>query len=285
MKSPYICVAAACVLLAGCESHGPVETRKATIGQSIQGRPIDIQVLGNGPEHVLIGATIHGNEWAGTPILEKLLPYLQARPDLLEGKTVTLIPVMNPDGYHFKTRGNANGVDLNRNFPATNRQNTKRYGMSAFSEPESRAWADYITSTTPARMVIMHQPYNQMDWDGPGRPLAIHMAKHTIMPEERVGARPGSMGSHYGVDLNIPIITYELPKDAEKLTPDELWDRYARSLVAAITWPRPIGLARFNSATRWDLLGPLALLGAAVVLLGLGQFAMARVNRPKKPSE
>jgi hypothetical protein len=228
----------------------------------------------------LFGASIHGNEWAGTPLLRKLVVYLSRHPELLEGRTISFIPVMNPDGYHFNTRGNAHGVDLNRNFPATNRQNSKRYGPHEFSEPESRAWFDYIARFAPSRMIIMHQPYDIVDWDGPGEPLARHMARHAGMKAERVGGRPGSMGSHYGVDKGLPIITFELPRNAQQKPFTVQWNTYGRALVSAITWPNDVSLTKFHSGPRWDLLAPLAILAGSILIIAAGSIIASRKHRP-----
>ena len=59
-----------CLLVAiaalGAEAAEPVEV---TLGQSVAGRPIIARVYGDGPETVLILASIHGSEPAGTPQL------------------------------------------------------------------------------------------------------------------------------------------------------------------------------------------------------------------------
>jgi len=249
------------------------------IGQSVQGRPIEAITYGEGPDRILIGATIHGNEWAGTPVVESLLKYFDNNLDILEGRTIAVIPVLNPDGFHHKTRGNANGVDLNRNFPAENRANSQRYGMSAFSEPESKALYDFINKFDPARIVIFHQPLYKVDWDGPAKGLAQHMARHTILPEERIGARPGSMGSHYGVDRKLPIITYELPRHAERETTETLWNTYGRATLAAITWPDGVSMAQFEGRSRRDLAIPVFLLVGCGALVSLGLIIGQRKPR------
>ncbi len=266
----------------GC-SHQRAEKAETpprkVIGHSVHGRPIEAVTIGNGPEHVFIGATIHGNEWAGTPIVEKLIDYLPGRKDILGSRTVTIVPVINPDGYHFKTRGNAHGVDLNRNFPAENRENSRRYGMSAFSEPESKILYDIIEETSPTRIVIIHQPLDKVDWDGPARPLAQHMARHTHLPEDRIGARPGSMGSHYGVDKNIPIITYELPRHAERESTSTLWDQYGRALLASITYPEPVSRAAFSPVSLSTLLAPVVILVVSLLVLFVVDWFFTRRRR------
>jgi predicted deacylase len=60
---------------------------------------------------VLVVGCVHGNEPAGIAVadaLEHLSP---------KGVDLWIVPDLNPDGVAADTRGNAHGVDLNRNFP------------------------------------------------------------------------------------------------------------------------------------------------------------------------
>jgi protein MpaA len=207
------------------------------VGLSVRDRPITCLVLGFGPDVILIMATIHGNESAGTPLVQQLNDYLQQHPELLDGKTVVLLPVANPDGYALGKRFNVNNVDLNRNFEAANRQNNKTNGLTALSEPEARAINQLILEFMPDRIVSIHQPLVCIDFDGPGKMLAEQMAQHCDLPVKRLGARPGSLGSYAGVTLGIPIITFEMKKDDSNLEPEVLWQRYGKALLAAIVYP------------------------------------------------
>ena len=76
-------------------------------------------------------STVHGDTTTGWILLLRLIDYILENPDLpecanvLENIDLYICPNMNPDGtYHGgnntvdgATRANANGVDLNRNFP------------------------------------------------------------------------------------------------------------------------------------------------------------------------
>jgi hypothetical protein len=79
---------------------------------SVEGRPIPMEVLGDGPGVLLFLAVIHGNEPAGAPLLHHLSRHLRLHPELLTDRSVILIPIANPDGMVHGTRGNSNGVDL-----------------------------------------------------------------------------------------------------------------------------------------------------------------------------
>ena len=70
--------------LAGCQAPAApritgIETRptmpvgyRVVVGNSVENRPIEMVVLGSGGDVVLIIATIHGNEPAGTPLVRRL---------------------------------------------------------------------------------------------------------------------------------------------------------------------------------------------------------------------
>ena len=59
----------------------------------------------------------------------------------------------------------------------------------------------------------------------------------TMFDVKKLGARPGSLGSYAGVDLGIPIITFEMLQNDSGLDSDTLWQRYGKALVAAIVYP------------------------------------------------
>ena len=216
-----------------------VETapRYHLLGRSVQGRPIRAQVLGNGRETTLFIATIHGNEPAGTPLMERLADHLTDNPDLMSGQRIVIIAVANPDGMAANTRGNIRGVDLNRNFEARNRVNNGTNGLRALSEPEARAIRAAILKYDPDRIITLHQPLNCIDYDGPAKALAKHMARYCALPVKKLGARPGSLGSYTGEELGIPTITMEMPAAATNLSKAALWKRYGQAVVAAISYP------------------------------------------------
>jgi protein MpaA len=207
------------------------------MGRSVKGRPMMIQVLGQGSETIFIMATIHGNEAAGVTLVEQLSEHLRENPTVLAGKRVVLLPVANPDGMAANTRENLHGVDLNRNFDASNRVDSETNGQSALTEPESRVLQKIIKEYSPSRIVSIHQPLTCIDFDGPAGALASRMAQYCDLPIKKLGAKPGSLGSFTGEGLKIPTITFELPEAAKDMSATALWGQYGRSLMAAIMYP------------------------------------------------
>jgi murein peptide amidase A len=211
------------------------KVEESVIGRSSEGRPIHCRVYGDGPDALMVIATIHGNEGAGTPLVEAFGEWLESHPDELAGRQVVIIPVANPDGMAAGVRFNPRGIDLNRNFPAGNWQDgdVNLHGETPLSEPESRSVLRAIMQYFPHRIVSIHQPLECIDYDGPAKELAEAMGKSSPLPVKKLGGLPGSLGSFVGETLKKPIITLELPKETSD-DPAELWKQYGESLVAAL---------------------------------------------------
>ncbi len=201
---------------------------------SVEGRPIPYSVHGRGPDSVLIVASIHGNEAAGTPLLERLEQHLSQNPELVQGVQVVLVPALNPDGVAAKQRLNANRVDLNRNFPAANRMSMRTAGSEPLSEPESAGLAALLDRFQPGRVLSIHGWVGVMDWDGPAEALARSVGRACGLPAKRIGSRPGSLGSFVGTDRDTPILTMELPSRARSMAPEQLWTDYGPAMLSFI---------------------------------------------------
>jgi hypothetical protein len=98
----------------------PDAVRVEEIGRSFQQRPIFLLRLGRGPEKILLWSQMHGDEPSATPALLDIVEYLVAHGDspevreILEGVTLLMIPMLNPDGAEIYSRRNAQGIDVNR---------------------------------------------------------------------------------------------------------------------------------------------------------------------------
>lgn len=204
-------------------------------GYSVRGRPIRYVKFGNGDDISLVFGAIHGDEPASNALALGLKYWLEDQEILPPEISIVIVPALNPDGLAANTRGNVNGVDLNRNFPARNRKNNERYGHKPLSEPESKALYDLMKRYPPNRIISIHQPLACIDYDGPALKMAESMAAVCDLPVRKLGARPGSFGSYAGVDRGIPTVTLELRRNDENQTVEQLWERYGKAVLAGIS--------------------------------------------------
>ena len=124
----------------------------APVGTSTRGLPIRAFTLGSGRPRILVFGCIHGNECAGSVVATRLL---HARPP--RRGSITVVQDLNPDGHAAKRRGNARGVDLNRNFPGTWRP-IRTAGPAPASEVETRLAMQLIRRLRPDVTIWFHQP-------------------------------------------------------------------------------------------------------------------------------
>ncbi len=169
--------------------------RTTTFGFSVRGRPLTVTEIGNpaGRHRVLIVGCIHGSECSGIAITSALRAGVPST-----DVDFWLVPDLNPDGYALGTRQNANGVDLNRNFPfkwiRLGSPGSLDYsGRASLSQPESAAAAALITRIQPTLAIWFHQHEGLVD-DSQG-PLAIERRLATLigLPLSRLTDYPGSV--------------------------------------------------------------------------------------------
>lgn len=203
-------------------------------GRSVQGRPVNATAIGSGDQCVMFIGGIHGNEPAGVGLCQQLAAYLGAHDELVYGLKVIIVPAANPDGLAAATRGNAHGVDINRNFATCNYTASAVHGGQAMSQPEAQYLRELIDRYRPMRIITIHQPLACIDYDGPAQGLAASVARASGLPVKKLGARPGSLGSYAGVENHIPTVTVELPQDASILTAVQVWARYGGAMMAAV---------------------------------------------------
>ena len=144
-------------------SVAPITTqpgpREITIGMSHLGRPILAVQIQDSPHRPVIAiGSIHGDESMGLEVVERL----RNSPDIPEGLNLWVIPTVNPDGLAASVRGNARGVDLNRNFATDDwrfvGQGSEKYsGEAAASEVETKAVQQFVLEQQPLLVVWWHQ--------------------------------------------------------------------------------------------------------------------------------
>lgn len=211
----------------------PDQWSSTRIGTSVKGESIDAYRFGTGPKRILILGGVHGDEY-GAEAAEQMITRLQDNPGLVPaGTEIHIIPSLNPDGRKASSRGNANGVDINRNMPSRNWSSELdpkdssgarglKGGNAPASEPESQAFIDYLGKDF-ASIVSLHSKGGLVDYDGPGGDaLAKKVAAACGLPAKHLGYQPyitGSMGIYVPEKYGIPVITIELnsPRLTDKM--------------------------------------------------------------------
>jgi protein MpaA len=150
------------VLVALLPAAEATAEKRSVIGHSVRGRAI-VSVRFGPPDSalkMLVVGDIHGNESDGMRITRELIA--TGAPPGLE---LIVVPTINPDGLAARTRGNARGVDLNRNFPFDWRPlgGGEYSGTGPLSEPESRAAHRLILREKPDVTIWFHQPFGLID--------------------------------------------------------------------------------------------------------------------------
>ena len=169
---------------------------------------------------VMIVGGIHGDEFSSISVTLKWMNILDKHHSGLFHWR--FIPALNPDGLLSKKsqRQNANGVDLNRNFPTSDweelaipywREITKNNprrdpGITHTSELETQWLVGQIKEFNPDVIISMHAPYHLVDYDGP--PTGPNNLGSLYL--RTLGVFPGSLGNYVGLDLKKPIVTVEL---------------------------------------------------------------------------
>lgn len=186
--------------------------------------PLVFTQLGNSKKDcALLLAGVHGDELPPVYLLLRLARYIEENPRLFQDKCIVIAPLVNPDGFFAKpsTRVNANGVDINRNFPTKDWRQTRkdRYysGPHANSESETMFQIALIDRFKPTHIISIHSPLGCYDYDGPSSnfdSIVIWLkkvSKENGLPFRRYQVFPGSLGNYAGMERKIHTLTLELP--------------------------------------------------------------------------
>ena len=184
---------------------------------------IAYEFLNNGPEVLILGG-VHGDEIEGVIAAQELLKRLMAsNPYKLN---ITLVPQFNLEGVIYKTRGNGNGVDLNRNLPTKDWSpeiKTPRYhpGPAAGSESENKGLMTYLEAKRPVFILSLHSWHPVLNVNGNCMKQAEVLAQATgYKIDADIGyPTPGCLGTYTGLERNLPTLTYEIERGlvAEKI--------------------------------------------------------------------
>ncbi len=200
----------------------------STIATTPKAHPLSLYKSNNsdhGKSILFIGG-VHGDEPEGVELANKLLQWLMQN----NHNSWLLIPCLNVDGFKAGSRVNANGVDLNRNFPHNWSPTMKapRYfpGKHPGSEIETKALIETITRYSPRLICHFHSwnPCIVFTSDKAPKEAEI-LSQVTGYPlQSDIGySTPGSLGDWAWRELKIPVICVE-EKEGVKL--ETIWSRF-----------------------------------------------------------
>ncbi len=166
-------------------------TKRVVFGTTHQGRDMIAYFRGDPKaEHVvLVLGQMHGDEPAGRETALQIARKMRPR----AGTGLWVIPSMNPDGRAKRTRTNARGVDLNRNWPTSGwirgTKGSRTYGgPKRASERETRAMMRFLDRHRPDYIASIHQPLK-----------GIGKAGKDVAFEKRLAKRLGLQRKSFGV--------------------------------------------------------------------------------------
>lgn len=187
---------------------------------SEQGQPIfhyDRPGTSSNGKRILTISLVHGDEHSSGTISAQWIHRLEG---IDPRNSWRVIPILNPDGWKLGTRTNANGVDINRNFPSKDwdelalkwwkdkkGSDPRRYpGSKAASESETRCLVQHIEEFKPDFIIAVHTPLGLLDFDGPD----VRAPSSAPLPWHKLGNFPGSLGRYMWKDHKVPVLTIEL---------------------------------------------------------------------------
>ena len=180
--------------------NGP---KPAIIGFSAGGLPLEVYTFGQGEKQDMIIGGIHGGyEWNTIALADQLITYINENPNVIPSDvTLYILRDMNPDGdarsHDEWGRVNANGVDLNRNFPVGWTASWDRSGCydstpttsgpQPGSEPETRLVMNFIAAHKIQALIDYHSAAlgifpGGTPWDKASTKLAHALAAVTTYP-------------------------------------------------------------------------------------------------------
>jgi protein MpaA len=206
-------------------------------GVSVLGTPLRF-VPCAGKCRLLVVAGIHGEESETTFLLSRVLRLFE-RPF----ETVAFVLCANPDGMTLGTRANANGVELNRNFPTSNwsgetvyarsileapRDTAYSTGTAPGSEPETTSLIRLIGDLSPEVLLSMHAPMACVDAPECTSLVGSLCEAFNLPWRTDIGyPTPGSLGTWCKEQKSPGCITLELPR----MSLEALYDRYAEAFA------------------------------------------------------
>jgi hypothetical protein len=156
------------------------------VGESLEGRSINMITVGGGPFRVMLWSQMHGDEPTATAALFDVFDYLQRHRDdepvkrILSALTLYVVPMLNPDGAERYQRRNAQNIDLNRDALSLQSPEGRllktlrdRFNPRLGFNLHNQAWSTTVGDPPkPASISLLSVAYDKAGSENAGRKLS-----------------------------------------------------------------------------------------------------------------
>lgn len=213
------------------------------VGKSTEGRPMHTMHLGENGTRTLVIAGLNGEDSTAVRWLELLTEELRRHPELLKNNEVVFFRAGNPDGLTRRTRHNARGVPINRNFPS--RQYRPALGLPAFAVPaseiETRLILDTLYSFRPRRVIHLTSTSGrpQVAYNRLAKKLADDFVASTSVTAQIFDSEqfPGSLEDFADGTLQAAVLSFRLASDNDW---QKAWRKVQDDVLATVVG-QPVG--------------------------------------------
>jgi len=262
-ESRFIEVPSPCLQPAGLERElsrlvalYPDQVRVEEVGRSFEDRPVHLLTIGRGPAKVLLWARMHGDEPTATPALVDIAHALLDHADepdaraILDGLTLLMIPMLNPDGAEVYRRQNFQDIDINRD--ALN-----------LATPEGRILKEVRDRNEPVLAFNLHDQDRRRTVGDTGVPAALALL--AVVGDAQCTLTPGRARAERACSAIVAAVDPFIPGGVARF--DATWS--PRAFGDNITaWGTPVVLIEsgalpeggFETLTRLNVVGIMTVL-------------------------
>lgn len=173
-----------------------------TFGRSVEKRELLRIRMGKGRNHIHLNGAHHGMEWITSALLVQFVSDLadcvmtgrsfcgENASRLLSACTLDIVPMVNPDGVEYAQQhkklnwqSNANGVDLNHNYPAKFYEGklleeetgilgpcaSRFSGFHPLDQPETYSMSKLICAEVPNMVIAFHAQGKEIYYEFDGK--------------------------------------------------------------------------------------------------------------------
>ena len=293
--------------LAQLEERYPQLISVSSLGQSVEGRELTVFTLGTGKREILMCASMHAREYVGTNFVMYMTEqyckgyvnedsyYGLDYKKLLDQVRFVIVPMINPDGVviaqngiegaenydalinmpitdeklsgYYAWKANANGVDLNRNWPHNWTENDKvsspasaNYnGPYPCSEPETIAMKKLIDSTPFYMFCSFHTSGKCIYWNDNSNSYEMYAQHYPIVRRIARGIGYSMVGSENVSKFGGYMINYARAQTGKVCMTVELCPYfnsypypYYSSFSSTVNSVYPIGLLMANEVVNME---------------------------------